>query len=104
MGYKCCSNGEVLICGAPGCWDLGGNEPAIRFCPWCGKELPVTADMKFEVVVRYNRGLGPEFKKYTVEAASIAEAKEKGEKKASEEITGHKVLEFLGSQASLVKA
>ena len=34
----------------------------------------------------------------------LNEAKEKGEKMASEEITGHKVLEFLGSQASLIRA
>jgi hypothetical protein len=103
MGYKCCEKGAVLICGAPGMWDLGDNNPAILFCPWCGTKLPETAVMKFEVVVRYNRGLGAEFKKVMVEAETIAEAKAKGEKEASDILAGSK-FELLGSQATPIKA
>lgn len=104
MGYKCCSNGEVLICGGPGLWDLGDNNPAILFCPWCGTELPKTAVVKFEVVVRYNRGLGAEFKKYTLESDSIADAKVQGEKLAFDELRGQKNFEILGSQATIIRA
>jgi hypothetical protein len=103
MGYKCCANGEALICGGPGLWDLGDNNPAILFCPWCGTELPKTAIIKFEVVVRYNRGLGPEFKKVVVEAETIPEAKAKGEKEASDLLAGSKFT-LLGSQATPIKA
>jgi hypothetical protein len=103
MGFKCCKNGQSLICGGPGAWGLNGNEPSILFCPWCGKELPKTAVMKFEVVVRYNRGLGSEFKKYVLEALNFSEAKAMGEKTASEELEGYKNVVIVGSQATIIK-
>lgn len=99
---KCCEKGSYLICGGPGAWDLGVPEPAIMFCPWCGTKLPETAVVNFEVVVRYNRGLGAEFKKVIVEAVTAAEAKAKGEKEAGELLAGSK-YELLGSQATPIK-
>jgi hypothetical protein len=39
MSVSCCETGKYLICGMPGCRDLGGNEPVIFFCPWCGTKL-----------------------------------------------------------------
>jgi len=98
---KCCENG-YLICGGPGAWDVGNGEPAILFSPWCGIKLPVTAIISYEVVVRYNRGLGAEFKKIIVEAPNMSEARGKGEKEASNQLAGSK-FELLGSQATPIK-
>ena len=100
---KCCEQGSMLICGGPGMWDLGMNDaPAINFCPWCGVKLPETNIVKFEVVVRFDRGLGSEFKKKNVEAANMAEAKKTAEALASAELTGCKFT-IVGSQVTPIK-
>ncbi len=99
---KCCDIGSTHICGGPGMWDLGGNEPAIRYCPWCGVKLPETNIMRFDVVVRYDRGLGNEFRTFSVEAESFADAKAKGEKEADDQLAGSK-YKLLGSQATPIK-
>ncbi len=96
----CCEQASTYICGGPGMWDFGDNNPTIKFCPYCGIKLPEKYIQKFEVVVRYQRGLGPEFKKLIVEANTIKEAKEKGEKEIAVSFAGF-IIE--GSQATPIK-
>lgn len=83
-------------------WDFGDNHPAILYCPWCGNKLPEKNIVKFEVVVRFDRGLGAEFKKKTIEADNMAEAKKKAEDQTSTELVGSK-FKILGSQATPIK-
>ena len=99
---KCCETGSTYICGGPGAWDFGDNNPAILYCPWCGTKLPETYIRKFEVVVRFDRGLGAEFRKCVVEAADPVEAKEKAEKEASDSLAGSK-FKLCGTQLTPIK-
>lgn len=98
----CCEQGSTHICGGPGSWDFGDNHPGILFCPWCGTKLPEKNIVKFEVVVRFDRGLGAEFKKKVTEAENMADAKKKAETEVSAELTGSK-FKILGSQVTPLK-
>jgi hypothetical protein len=106
MGTKvklCCETGVTHICGGPGAWDFGDNHPGIIYCPWCGTKLPEKNICKFEVVVRYDRGLGAEFKTKEVEADNMADAKKVAEDAVAEELRGSK-FNVLGSQVRPIKA
>ena len=96
----CCDLASKIIHGKTGNWFIG-NETLIKFCPFCGTKLPEQNIGKFEVVVRYDRGLGAEFKKVEIKAFSLNEAKGKAEKEVSESIEGK--FQILGSQATLIK-
>jgi len=98
----CCEKASTYICGAPGLWDFGDNNPAILFCPYCGTKLPEKYISNFEVVVRFDRGLGAEFKKLIIEADTQTEAKIKGEKEAGDLLVGSK-FKILGSQVTPIK-
>lgn len=84
----CCDRASQEIIGTPCNWRLNtrstdSNTAFIDFCPFCGTKLQNYIN-KFEVVVSFSRGLGPESKKIKIEAATIAEAKAKAEKEVDE--------------------
>jgi len=103
----CCQNGSDYICGGPGSWDFGDNLPTIGYCPWCGIKLPEKMIQTWDCVVRYNRGLGPEFISVKVTADTKNEAISAAEKEATVLLEkSHSGLKFniLGTQVSPIKA
>lgn len=104
MRIACCEDAKVYVMGKPGAYTLKDCPlKAINFCPWCSTKLAEIAVGRFEVTVRYNRGLGNEFKTMKVDAATLAEAKVVGEKEAGEQLAGLR-FEILGSQGHPVTA
>lgn len=90
-----------MITGGPNMWSISNDTPIINFCPWCGQKLPDTLLSKYEVTVRYNRGLGAEFKKFTIECKTLPEAKKIAEEEAF--LLLPKESQILESQARLIE-
>lgn len=103
MKKLCCDFGTKYVNGQPGAWMVDGVRFTITFCPFCGNKLPETYISNFEVVVRFDRGLGAEFKKLNVEAVNQVAAKVLAEKEASDLLAGSK-FNILGCQVTPIKA